>query len=130
MKMARRIVLVTLMMVTLAGVLTAGTSFTTPVIVVSPPILKLGGADARRSLTNSFLVENIGRGKLVGKATVNAPFKIIDGASYNLKENEAQVVTIVYLPTNSITVTNVVKFTGGGGAEVKVVARPLKLVSP
>ncbi len=128
--MARPIVLLTLMMVALAGVSKAGTSFTTPVIVVSPPILKLGGADPRRSLTNSFLVENIGRGKLTGKATVKPPFKIIDGGSYNLKENEVQVVTIVYTATNSGTVTNLVKFTGGGGAEVKVIARPLKVIAP
>jgi len=77
-------------------------------------------------MTNTFLIENAGGGKLIGKATVNPPFKVIDGGSYTLRENEAQVVTVVYVPKEPGTVTNLVKFTGGSGAQATVIGKPLK----
>lgn len=113
-------------LVLLSSQLSADTLFTGPVIVVTPMILKFGAADPHRSLTNTFLVENIGRGTLVGKVHVKAPFKVLDGGSYALKPNEAQVVTLVYSPTKSRTSTNEVVFTGGGGCTAAAVGRPLK----
>jgi len=110
----------------LAGALQAGTLFPYPAIVVSPTTIKFGAADPHRTFTNTFLVENAGGGKLVGKATVEPPFKIIDGGSYVLRENEAQVVTIIYVPKGSASVTNTVKFTGAGGAKATAIGRPLK----
>jgi hypothetical protein len=107
----------------------AGTLFTSPVVVVTPTTNYFGAASRHRSLTNTFLIENAGSGKLIGKATVESPFKIIDGGKYALRENEAQVVTIVYQPSGTRSATNVVQFTGGGGAKVTVIGRPLK-VSP
>ena len=104
----------------------ADTLFTTPVLVVTPTTLKFGKLDSHLALTNTFLLENIGVGKLVGKATVKPPFKIIDGGSYNLRPNEAQVVTVVYLPTSAHSSTNVAKFTGGGGALAWVIGTPTK----
>jgi hypothetical protein len=105
--------------------LRAGTLFTNPVIVVSPAMLKFGAADPHRTLTNTFLVENAGGGKLVGRVKVKPPFRVIDGRSYALRENEAQVVTIVYAPKSPETVTNTVEFTGGSGATATVVGSPL-----
>lgn len=105
--------------------LRAGTLFTNPVIVVSPAMLKFGAADSHRALTNTFLVENAGGGKLVGKVKVKPPFRVIDGRSYILRENEAQVVTIVYVPKGPETVTNTVEFSGASGASATVVGSPL-----
>jgi len=109
------------MIVVLPGVTLADTLFTTPVIVVSPSTLKFGGGGSRQMLTNTFLVENVGRGKLIGKATVKAPFKIVDGGSYFLHPNETQVITVTYSPNGTQGVTNVVKFTGGGGAQATAI---------
>lgn len=105
----------------------ADTLFTTPVLVVTPTTLKFGKADPHLALTNTFLVENAGAGKLVGKATVKPPFKIIDGGSYVLRQNEAQVVTVVYLPTSEHSSTNIVKFTGGSGAHARLIGVPTKV---
>jgi hypothetical protein len=126
----KRILVVLGLFLILLGGLHAATLFTTPVIIVTPAALKFGAADSRRNMTNTFLIENAGGGKLIGKATVKPPFKIIDGGSYTLKENEAQVVTVIYVPKDhpkeTGAVTNLVKFTGGSGAEATVIGKPLK----
>jgi hypothetical protein len=119
-------ILVSLLVVAWASSQAADTLFTTPVIVVTPTTIKFGAADPHRAMTNTFLVENAGSGKLVGKATVKTPFKIISGGSYTLKQNEAQVITIAYLPTSKHSSTNLVKFTGGGGAQAKVLGIPTR----
>ncbi len=104
----------------------ADTLFPGPVIVVTPMTPKFGAVDSHRSMTNTFLVENFGKGKLVGKVKVKAPFKVIDGGSYALKQNETQVVTLVYTPKDSQVVTNAVEFSGGGGCTATVIGKPLK----
>src|SRR5262245_17309372 len=106
--------------------LSAGTLFPGPVIVVTPAKINFGTAARNHSLTNTFLVENAGSGKLVGKASVPPPFKILDGETYELKGNEAQIVTIIYTGGDSPVVTNTVKFTGGGGAKATVIGRSRK----
>jgi hypothetical protein len=95
----------------------ASTLFTNPVIVVSPSALDFGRVATNATATNTFLVENIGSGKLVGMATVAAPFKILSGGDYTLRENEAQVITVTYKPTGAASDTQTVQFTGGGGAK-------------
>jgi len=79
-----------------------------------------------QSATNTFLLENFGRGKLVGKASVPAPFKIISGEKYSLKEKEVQVVTIVYTPTRPHIDKAAVTFTGGNGAKALVVGKTVE----
>ena len=114
--------------VALAGVsLTAlaGTLFTVPIINVTPRSIDFGAVSMKNTVTNSFLVENWGGGKLVGKATVPRPFKIISGGTYRLGPSDAQVVTITYTPSGSLLDTNVVKFTGGAGAIAPVAGKPL-----
>jgi len=91
----------------------ADTLFTSPFLVVSPTALDFGVLRKKQSATNSILVENVGSGTLVGTATVRPPFKILSGANYKLRRNEAQVVTIVYTPDGARTNAQVVTFTGG-----------------
>ncbi|HWW02579.1 MAG TPA: hypothetical protein VNZ64_22970 [Candidatus Acidoferrum sp.] len=99
------------------------TLFTNPVIVVSPMTLDFGPVPKHTTVTNTFLVENFGSGKLKGGATVSAPFKLIEGANYSLKEHEAQVVTITYTPGSAVSDTGTVRFTGGFGAKATVTGR-------
>jgi hypothetical protein len=112
------------------GVAAAGTLFTNPVIFVSPPTLNFGPVATNAIVTNTFVVENMGRGKLVGTATVQAPFKILSGGDYTLRENEAQVITLTYTPSGAAADTQTVQFTGGGGATATVTGKlavaPLK----
>ena len=95
----------------------ASNLFTNPVISIRPITLDFGRVPTNTTATSTFLVENIGTRTLVGKATVEAPFKIVSGANYSLRENEAQVVTVSYQPTGAPDDTQTVVFTGGGGAK-------------
>jgi len=107
------------------GIATAGTLFTNPVIYLAPMVLDFGPVTSNTTATASFVVENMGVGKLVGTATVRAPFKIVAGGSYALSENEAQVVTITYTPRGTAPDSQTVKFTGGGGAKATVTGTPV-----
>jgi hypothetical protein len=89
------------------------TFFTRPFIVVSPAKADFGTLRLKQSATNSFLVENVGSGTLVGTATVPPPFKIVSGANYKVERNGASVVTVAYTPDGSPTNTAVITFTGG-----------------
>jgi hypothetical protein len=106
-----------------AGIAEAGTLFTTPVIYVKPQTLNFGRVAAKATVTNTFVVENMGIGKLVGTATVPAPFKILSGGKYTLRENEAQIITVVYTPSGAASDTKSVKFTGGGGSKALVTGK-------
>ena len=102
----------------------ASTLFTNPVIVVTPMTLDFGRVATNTTATNTFLVENIGRGKLVGTATVAAPFRILSGGDYSLRDNEAQIITVTYKPTAAASDTQTVEFTGGGGAKATITGKP------
>lgn len=102
----------------------ASTLFTTPVIVVTPITLDFGRVATNTNATRTFLVENFGSGILVGTATVAAPFKILSGGDYKLKENEAQIVTVIYKPTGTAPDSQTVQFTGAGGAKATVTGKP------
>jgi hypothetical protein len=108
----------------------AATLFTVPIIVVTPTTMDFGAVATNRTVTKAFLVENAGGGKLVGKAKVAPPFKIVDGGDYTLRENEVQVVTISYTPRSDRTNVQTVTFTGDGGAKATVVGRLLSASSP
>jgi len=92
----------------------AGTLFTTPIIFVQPSSIDFGRIAPREFATNSFALENVGGGVLIGKATVPPPFKIISGETYQLKRSEIQLITIVYTPDNNPTNMEIVRF---GGAD-------------
>jgi len=103
---------------------------TNPVVMVTPMVLDFGSVKAGTTVTNTLLLENAGGGKLVGKASVPAPFKIISGGSYSLKENSAQVVTITYTPGRAPADTQTVTFTGGAGGKATVTGRNSGVASP
>ena len=111
------------------GIAEAGTLFTSPVIVVTPTTLDFGRVATNTTATGTFLVENIGKGTLVGKVTVAAPFKILSGSDYSLRENELQIITVTYTPTGAASDTQTVQFTGGGGAKATATGR-LAVVPP
>ncbi|MGO8928107.1 MAG: hypothetical protein ACLQU3_14640 [Limisphaerales bacterium] len=109
--------------ISVPGIVEAGTLFTTPVIYVTPQTLDFGRVAAKATATNTFVVENMGIGKLVGTVTVPAPFKVLSGGDYTLRENEAQIVTVVYTPSGAAADTQTVKFTGGGGAKARITGK-------
>ena len=97
--------------------------FTTPIIEISPHGIDFGAVPWKQTVRTNFVVENWGGGSLVGKASVKAPFKILSGGSYQLRPGDAQIVTVSYMPTGAPLDTNVVKFTGGGGALVPITGK-------
>ena len=96
---------------------------TNGIILISPTRINFGTVKVGKSVTNTFLVENFGNGKLVGKASVSAPFKILSGESYSLRNKEVQVVTVVYTPERSRNDKATVKFTGGNGGKALVAGK-------
>lgn len=100
-----------------------GTLFTNAVLAVTPSRIDFGAVAPRTTVTNTFLVENVGSKQVKGKATVAAPFKIIEGASYVLTPNSAQVVTITYRPSRAEHDSAMVHFSGGYGARAAVIGR-------
>jgi len=115
-------------LISLSG-LSAGAAdslFKDPIISVRPKAIDFGTVSPNETVTNSILVENWGGGKLIGKATVAKPFKVLSGGTYRLAPADAQIVTITYKPTSAALDTNVVKFTGGGGALVSVTGQGTK----
>ena len=107
-----------------AAVPAADTLFTTPVIFLTPPVLNFGPVYTNSTATNTIIVENMGIGKMVGKATVPEPFKIVAGGDYTLRAHEAQIVTITYKPSGAPLDKQTVTFTGGGGAKAIVTGKP------
>jgi hypothetical protein len=101
-----------------------GTLFTNPVLVVRPMTVDFGRVATNAVATKTFLVENIGSGKVVGAATVAAPFKILSGGEYTLRANDVQVVTLTYTPTGAASDTQTVEFTGGAGVKATVIGKP------
>ena len=95
-------------------------NLTNAVILISPKVLDFGSVTTGKTVTDTFLVENVGGAKLVGTASVSPPFKIISGADYALKEKQVQVVTVAYSPAATGAVSGKVTFTGGGGAKATV----------
>jgi hypothetical protein len=93
---------------------------TNAIILISPKVLDFGSVTTGKTVTDTLLVENVGGGKLVGTASVSAPFKIISGGDYSLKEKQVQVVTVAYTPARTGAVSAKITFTGGGGAKATV----------
>jgi hypothetical protein len=122
MKQLLRGLAITLVLVSLARA-QAASLITNPVVMVTPIVLDFGSVKSNTTATNTLMVENAGGGKLVGKATVAPPFRIISGANYSLKEDTAQLVTVIYTPTTSGTDTLTITFTGGGGAKATVTGK-------
>ena len=56
------------------GSAVAGTLFTGPVIFVRPTVVNFGPVAPGESATNTFVVENMGNGRLTGSATVGISY--------------------------------------------------------
>ena len=93
---------------------------TTPVLQVTPGSIAYGTILNGTSKTNSFTVQNIGVGTLIGTASVGAPFSILSGGSYSLGASASQTVTVVFSPSAATNYNQSVTFTGGNGATTTV----------
>ena len=112
--------------VSASGIAEAGTMFSGHVIFVTPQVLGFGPVAGTTVVTNTLVVENMGKGTLIGTATVAAPFKILSGGAYSLRGSEAQIVTVIYVPAGATSDTQTVTFTGGGGAKATVTVKPIE----
>jgi hypothetical protein len=92
----------------------------TAAISVTPASQYFGVVAVGATTNNTFTVQNTGGGTLAGSASVAAPFSIVSGGSYNLGAGQSQTVTVSYNPTSVGTNSQVVTFTGAGGASVVV----------
>ena len=110
----------------------------TPVLQVTPGSIAYGSILNGTSKTNSFTVQNIGTGTLIGTASVGAPFSIVSGGSYSLGAGASQAVTVAFSPLGASNYNQSVTFTGGNGANTTVtgsatnapVPTPVLQVSP
>jgi hypothetical protein len=98
-------------------------TLTNPIIMVSPAKLDFGSVAVGKSVTATFLVQNVGHGKLVGTAKAASPFSIVSGAKYALTDKEIQVVTVAYAPKRGGADAATVTFTGTAGASVKLTGK-------
>ncbi len=93
---------------------------TIPVLQVTPGSIAYGTILNGTSKTNSFTVQNIGVGTLIGTASVGAPFSIVSGGSYSLGASASQTVTVAFSPTGASNYNQSVTFTGGNGTNTTV----------
>ena len=98
---------------------------TNAILLVTPATLKFEPVPIGKSVTNTFLVENMGHGRVIGTASVPSPFRIISGGSYDLTDKEVQVVTVAFTAGAARTNTAFVTFTGGGVAKATVIGTRL-----
>ena len=102
-----------------------GAVITNAILLVTPATLIFEPVSKGKSVTNTFLVENVGHNRVIGTATVAPPFRIISGGSYNLTEKEVQVVTVAFTAGQARTNRSFVTFTGGGVAKATVIGSRL-----
>jgi hypothetical protein len=101
--------------------------FKGPVLVVIPSIVDFGGVEKNTTVTNTFLVENLGGSSFEMRAAVSGPFRIVCGASYLLEPRTVGVVTIAYTPSGAPVDEAMVSCTGAGGARVVLRGRVSKV---
>jgi hypothetical protein len=99
-----------------SGTTNAANLFDRALVLVSPRTNNFGFVAPKSGATNTFVIENVGRSRLIGKATVKPPFKIISGGTYSLGPHGSQLITIAYQPIGASNDIQVVTFTGGGNA--------------
>lgn len=95
-------------------------SGTNPVVALSPASLNYGFVEVGSTNELPLTVRNAGGGTLEGTASVSPPFSILGTASYSLASNETQTITVCYVPTQTGNNSELVRFTGGGGATAAV----------
>lgn len=91
------------------------------ILTVTPDALDFGSVEVGSSKDLDFTVQNTGNGTLSGAASINMPFSIVAGGSFNLAAGESQTVTVRFSPTSSGTFVSSVTFTSNGGNASPVV---------
>jgi len=89
-----------------------------PAISITPAELAFGSVTVGDTRDLTFTVANSGTSTLIGAVSLPiGPFSITTGADYNIVPGTpAHTVTIRFAPTVTGSVSNIVIFTGGGGA--------------
>jgi hypothetical protein len=103
----------------------AGPEPASPVLSVSPASLDFGTLMVGNNSNLSFVVQNLGRGTLVGSASVatGGTFRVVSGSSYSLDIGQSATITIRCMPAAPGVAADRVVFTGGAGAERSVSAQ-------
>jgi hypothetical protein len=94
-----------------------------PVLVVMPSVVDFGAVEKNTTVTNTFLVENLGGRTFEMNATVSGPFRIVSGGSCSMEPRTVGVVTIAHTPSGAPIDKEMVLCTGAGGARVLLTGR-------
>lgn len=89
-----------------------------PIIAVTPVSQAFGMIAVGMETNETFTVQNTGGGTLTGNASVVVPFGIVSGGSYSLAAGQSTNVTVSFSPSVTGTNSQVITFSGGGGASV------------
>jgi len=89
-------------------------------ILVTPAQFTFGRVQVGQTAQTQFTITNTGSARLVGRATVAAPFRVLSGASYALDPGRSHVVTLSFAPTEARDYSELVNFSGGEGATRRV----------
>ena len=101
-----------------------------PALSISPARLDFAVVAVGRTNDMTVLVRNIGGGTLVGSASVALPFSVISGGKYSLVSGQSQPVTVRYHPAAAGDDSQLVTFSGGGGATLNAHGRAATLPPP
>lgn len=93
---------------------------TNATIQVSPGSLAFDPTRVNTTAEADILVHNAGGSTLSGNASTEPPFQIVAGATYSLNSNESQVVKVRYSPVETGNHNGLIRFTGGGDANISV----------
>jgi hypothetical protein len=89
-----------------------------PVISITPTNLNFGLIGVGRTKDLTVTIENVGGGTLGGMITGTNSFLVVSGGAYALTNNQSQTVTIRYSPKAAGNESQLLNFTGGGGASL------------
>ena len=92
-----------------------------PILSVTPLSQNFGTVPAGSSADRTLTVQNTGGGILTGSASVNPPFSIVSGSSFNRGPNSTQSVVVRFSPTATGVYSANVTFTSNGGGVTVVV---------
>jgi Subtilase family len=104
-----------------------------PILSVTPLSQNFGTVPAGSSADRTLTVQNTGGGILTGSASVNPPFSIVSGSSFNRGPNSTQSVVVRFSPTaTGVYSANVTFTSNGGGVTVAVtgIAAGVSAIAP
>jgi hypothetical protein len=94
---------------------------TNPVMSISPASLNFSSVLVRSTNTLTFGVQNVGGGILAGSVSVpTSYFSIVGPSTYSLAGGARQTITVRFVPEQVGPASQIVTFTGGGGATASV----------